>query len=390
MENNYDSEIVANDATENGMMPQWMLEKLHLLTEKEKEYLSIMWPKYGVLFITSKPGVAKSALGLSIATKLGFRYLDMRLSMSDESDFKYPYLEDLTQDGQTFKVSGYAVPKWAFEANQKPTIIHFEELNRAPQFVRNAALQILLEREIGDFKFNENVLMMASGNLGDEDGTDVEEFDAALNNRLVHVDHTLSVDEWLKNFAVDKCHSLIVSYIKTHPEQIYKVSDNQKGYATPRSWTMLSHFITRNFGKKADARNFLPSLRKVAHSYVGNSAHKFLQYCEDMLNISIQDVINNYDGIKKDLEKYNRDKNSELIQSLKEIDISTLNPKQLVNVTKFLDRVGDDEKTAYLLWILDNVANIGEPKMKKFLLHFEELLRTIKKINKPTTPKKES
>ena len=374
-------------AHEDGMMPQWMLDKLPLLTEKEREYLAIMWPKYGVLFITSKPGVAKSAIGLSIATKLGFRYLDMRLSMSDESDFKYPYLEDLTQDGQTFKVSGYAVPRWAFESNQRPTIIHFEELNRAPQFVRNAALQILLEREIGDFKFNDNVLMMASGNLGDEDGTDVEEFDSALNNRLIHVDHVLSVDEWLKNFAVDKCHRLIVSYIKTHPEQIYKTSDNMKGYATPRSWTMLSKFITQNYGKESSARDFLPLLRKVAHGYVGNSAHKFLQYCEDMLNISIQDVINNYDGVKKDLAKYNRDKNSELIQSLKEIDISTLNEKQLGNIVKFLGGVGDDEKTAYLLWILDNVANIGEPKMKKFLLQFEDLLRTIKKINKPTAKK---
>jgi hypothetical protein len=378
---------VAAVAQEDGMMPQWMVEKLPLLTEKEREYLAIMWPKYGVLFITSKPGVAKSAIGLSIAQKLGFRYLDMRLSMSDESDFKYPYLEDLTQDGQTFKVSGYAVPKWAFESNQRPTIIHFEELNRAPQFVRNAALQILLEREIGDFKFNDNVLMMASGNLGDEDGTDVEEFDSALNNRLIHVDHVLSVDEWLKNFAVDKCHRLIVSYIKTHPEQIYKTSDNMKGYATPRSWTMLSKFITQNYGKEASARDFLPLLRKVAHGYVGNSAHKFLQYCEDMLNISIQDVINNFDGVKKDLAKYNRDKNSELIQSLKEIDISTLNEKQLGNIVKFLNGVGDDEKTAYLLWILDNVANIGEPKMKKFLLQFEDLLRTIKKINKPTAKK---
>lgn len=382
MENSLEKVDVIN-AQEEGMMPQWMVDKLDLLTTKEKEYLAIMWPKYGVLFITSKPGVAKSAIGLSIAQKLGFRYLDMRLSMSDESDFKYPYLEDLEYAGKTYKVSGYAVPKWAFEANQQPTIIHFEELNRAPQFVRNAALQILLEREIGDFKFNENVLMMASGNLGDEDGTDVEEFDTALNNRLIHVDHVLGVDEWLQNFAIDKCHSLVVGYIKAHPEQIYKTSENSKGYATPRSWTMLSHFITRNFGKNASPRDFLPLLKKVAHGYIGNSAMKFVQYCEDMLNISIQDVINNYDGVKKDLAKYNRDKNSELIQSLKEIDISTLSEKQLNNIVKFLENVGDDEKTAYLLWILDNVADIGNKKMKGFLLQFEELLRKIKGINKP-------
>jgi hypothetical protein len=370
---------------EEGMMPQWMVDKLDQLTTKEKEYLAIMWPKYGVLNITSKPGVAKSAIGLSIANKLGMRYIDIRLSMVDETDVGlYPSVSEIEIDGKSVKCLDFVVPRWAIEANRQPTIIHFEELNRASQQVRNAALQILLERCIGmDFNFNDNVLMMSSGNLGDEDGTDVEEFDAALNNRLIHIDHVLGVDEWLENFAIDKCHSLVVGYIKAHPEQIYKTSENSKGYATPRSWTMLSRFITRNFGKTASPRDFLPLLKKVAHGYVGNSAMKFVQYCEDMLNISIQDVINNYDGIKKDLEKYNRDKNSELIQSLKEIDISTLNEKQLTNITKFLDRVGDDEKTAYLLWILDNVADIGNKKMKGFLLHFEELLRTIKKVNKP-------
>jgi hypothetical protein len=39
---------------------------------------------------------------------------------------------------------------------------------------------------------------------------------------------------------------------------------------------------------------------------------KFVQYCDDMLNININDVLNNYDGVKKDLEKQ-RDKNSELL-----------------------------------------------------------------------------
>jgi hypothetical protein len=197
----------------------------------------------------------------------------------------------------------------------------------------------------------------------------------------------LSVDEWLGDFATEHCHKLISSFIKVHPEQMYKTSENAKGYATPRSWTMLSKFITENYGMEASPRDFLPLLKEVASGYIGNSAMKFIQYCEDMLNISIEDVINNYDGIKKDLEKYNRDKNSELIQSLKEKDISSLTEKQLGNVCKFLDNVGDDEKTAYLLWILDNVADIGNPKMKKFLLHFEELLRTIKKINKPGSSK---
>ena len=99
--------VKAAAAKNVGSMPQWIVDNLSLLTIKEKEYFSIMWAKYGVLFITSKPGVAKSAISLSIAKKLGFRYLDMRLSMSDESDFKYPYLEDLEYDGKTYKAVSY-------------------------------------------------------------------------------------------------------------------------------------------------------------------------------------------------------------------------------------------------------------------------------------------
>ena len=369
-----------------GTMPQEMVEKLNLLTPKERKYFAIMWAKYGVLNITSKPGVAKSAIGRSIADKMNFRYIDIRLSMVDETDVGlYPTVSEVETDGKIVKCLDFVVPRWAIEANKQPTIIHFEELNRASQQVRNAALQMLLEREIGmDFKFNENVLMMSSGNLGDEDGTDVEEFDSALNNnRLIHISHSLSVDEWFGDYASENCHKLISSFIKAHPEQMYKTSDNAKGYATPRSWTMLSKFITENWGMDASPRDFLPLLKEVGSGYLGNSAMKFIQYCEDMLNISIQDVLNNYDGIKKDLEKYNRDKNSELIQSLKEIEITKLTDKQLMNCVKFLNNVGDDEKTAYLLFILDNIADVTNPKLKKFLLEFEDLLRTIKKINKP-------
>ena len=368
-----------------GTMPQEMVEKLNLLTPKERKYFAIMWAKYGVLNITSKPGVAKSAIGRSIADKMNFRYIDIRLSMVDETDVGlYPTISEVESDGKMVKCLDFVVPRWAIEANKQPTIIHFEELNRASQQVRNAALQMLLEREIGmDFKFNDNVLMMSSGNLGDEDGTDVEEFDSALNNRLVHISHSLSVDEWLGDYASQKCHKLISSFIKAHPEQMYKTSDNTKGYATPRSWTMMSKFITENWGMEASPRDFLPLLKEVGSGYLGNSAMKFIQYCEDMLNISINDVLNDYDRIKKDLEKYNRDKNSELIQSLKEIDITKLTEKQLDNCVKFLGGVGDDEKTAYLLYILDNIADVTNPKMKKFLLKFEDLLRTIKKINKP-------
>ncbi len=361
------------------------VDKFAALSEREKLYFSVMRGKSGVLYITSKPGIAKSSIARSIAKGMGYNYMDIRLSMVDETDVGlFPNLSNMTINGQEVKVLDFAIPKWAVKANQAPTIIHFEELNRASLPVRNAALQILLERQIGtEFQFNKDVLMMCSGNLGEEDGTDVEEFDNALNNRLIHYKHSLSTPEWIENFAKDNVHPTIVSYIKANPEKLYQEpAEGVKAFATPRSWTFLSDFIVSNFGANATPSQFLPLVQKVCGSYVGNSALKFVQYCEDMIKININDVINRFDDIKDELKKYNRDKNSELIASFKEIDIKTLKEKQLQNSAKWLKTVGEDELTGYLLHLLDTV-DVGDKKIKGFMLEFKDVLMTIKRINKP-------
>lgn len=361
-------------------------QKLKTLTKKERTYFQCMWPKSGVLYITSKPGIAKSAIARNIAEKMGFAYKDIRLAMVDETDVGlFPSIGEVNGE----KCLDHVVPRWAVDANEQPTIIHFEELNRASAQVRNAALQILLERAIGTrFHFNSNVLMIASGNLGDEDGTDVEEFDSALNGRLIHMKHTLSVAEWMEGYAKENIHPTIVSYLENYPEFMYKESteDGPKAYASPRTWTFLSDYVVANYGMESSPREFLQDLFQIASSYVGVSAKKFLTYCEDMLNINIEDVINRFDEIKADLGKYNRDKKSELIQSLKKKDIEPMSDFQRENVTKFLKLIGEDELVDYLLGLLD-VPNkaINTPNTKAFLRQFKEVLMKTKGINKKNT-----
>jgi len=374
------------------MIPEHFKNLMKTLTEVEELYFRVMWAKYGVLFITAKPGVAKSAIARSIADKMGFQYFDIRLSMVDETDVGlFPTISEeaigapIDGTASMMKVLDHVVPRWAVVANSKPTIIHFEELNRASQSVRNAALQLLLEREIGTaFKFNDNVLMMSSGNLGDEDSTDVEEFDAALNNRLIHYKHTLNIDQWLEGYANDNVHKSITGFLTNYPENLYKFTEDNPAYATPRSWTMLSELIIKNYGEDSSPREFLPLLTRVSQGYVGNSAIKFIKYCQDLLNINIQDVLDRYDEIKNDLKKYNRDKSSELIQALSAMDIRDLNKKQTLNAVKFLKTVGEDELTGYLLSIIDDTnTEVNNAKIKAFLLHFKDLLVRIQEINNP-------
>jgi len=349
-------------------------EKFEKLNDMEKRYFDIMSARSGVLYITSKPGIAKSAIMRSIATKLGMNYFDLRLSMLDETDVGlFPALIDI--EGKNFL--SHVVPEWAGRANSFYTIIHFEELNRASLAVRNAALQLLLERQIGvDFRFNENVLMCASGNLGEEDGCDVEEFDQALNGRLIHMEHVLDVNQWIEYFARENVHPSIVSFINHHAEHYYKVSKDEKhkAYASPRTWTFLSDYITNKFGKNARIQDFLGDVKYIGHCYVGPSSISYIKYCEDTLRISIQDVLNRFPEIKNDLEQFNRDKKSELLGTLKEMKISDLSPKQISNVIDFVLTISEDETIAYLLHVLDNEYNMVDDNDKANLI-VENFLR---------------
>jgi len=362
------------------------------LSDREQKYFKIMNALSGVLFITSEPGIAKSAMMRSIAKKLGYQYFDVRLSMVDETDVGlFPTLgEKDLGNGKKFKYLQHVVPEWAYIANEKPTIIHFEELNRASLAVRNAALQILLEREIGAFfKFNENVLMVSSGNLGEEDGTDVEEFDQALNNRLIHVTHLLPYPEWVEQYAFENVCPTIIGFLKTNTEHYYKKADERtktnRAYATPRSWTFLSDYIFVNFGKweaKTDmngkeltdpntgepilvrrwpsVRAWLGDIQEIGISYVGPSAARFIRYCQDTLKITLDDILDRYDEIESDVKAFNRDKKSEVITNMKERRISNLKTKQVENLTKFLMNISDDEIVGYLLHVLDTEYNLSE------------------------------
>lgn len=341
------------------------------LTERQKKYFRIMRAQSGVLFITAEPGVAKSAIMKRIASKLGMKYFDIRLSMIDEIDVGlFPYRNDMEidyNDGsqETVKkiisVMSYAIPEWAVRANQEPTIIHFEELNRAPLAVRNAALQILLERAIGtSFKFNENVFMVSSGNLGDADGTDVEEFDRALNNRLIHVAHTLTLPEWISDFAVEHVHPVIVSFLKDNEEHFLHSFDEKRSkesaaYATPRSWTFLSDYIVVNYGMESSIRDWVGDMREISSSYVGSGAsQRFIRFLDESLRFGVRDILDRYDEIKSQLEQITRDKKSELLNALKGMDMNTLTQKQKNNVKNFILILSEDEAVSFILKLLDN------------------------------------
>ncbi len=356
------------------------------MTAKETKLFNIMKTTSGVLYLEGRPGEAKTAILENIARKNNMQFIDLRISYMDETDLGlYPRL-----NGDTVSA---AVPEWAVLANEQPTIILFDELNRGQISQRNASFQILNERRIGyKFKFNKNVFMVAAGNQGDADGTTVDEFDSALWNRLIHVKHTMTFSEWSEGFAKENVVSCIHDYLQSHPEELYKRgTENVTVYASPRSWTFLSNYIRMNTNENA-LSDVITAVNEVGSSFIGLSTVKFIRYLNDQNAISINDILENYDAHSATVEKMNRSRHSELLTALKAKNFGTFNSKQIENCIKFLKNVHEDERMSYLLHQVDN-ENVQNDKVKLLLSNFKneiQIMKTTYGLNKPETTKPET
>jgi len=373
------------------------------------KFTAMIKTRSGVLYVQGKPGIGKTAIFKQIAVENKWNLIDIRLAQIDETEVGgLPiHITITTTEGKKVEVMDYALPRYLVEANDKPTLIVYDELNRAPLTVRNAALKILMERQVGtDWQLNDNVFMVALGNLGEEDGCEVEEFDQALNGRLIHYKYDLTIGDWKKNFAqpdsknsratINKVHPLVVSFIDTKPNLFYSNPNvansgdslDCNAYASPRTWTFLSDFIVSVYGMDSSASEIKGLVTEVAFSYVGTASKKFMTYLDDMSLVNIQDIIKDWKGVKKQVQKFTRDRQYELADELKKIKIKQLDKHGIVNVSSFLKILDEDKQVAYLNYLLDdstqiNVADIKKSeKLKDFLRPFKGIFNKIDALSR--------
>ena len=365
-------------------------EGYETLNAMELEYFECMLSQSGVLYLSDRPGMAKTAILTSIAKKLNFQVIKKILSQIDETEVGcYPIRTTYTDevDGGIYDCLDHVVPKWAYIANSKPTLVIFDELNRAQLPQRNAALQIFCEREIGEtFKFNDNVFFAATGNLGESDGCDVDEFDSALRSRLIHVKHGLTLKQWIEFFAKENVNKHILSFLLAKDEHFYKndLKSEESAFACARTWTNLSNYIN-SIAKDPDNLNeWLEKARKRSLSFVGSSAIAFLNYLDESIKINIKEVINNFKEIKKDIVKLGPSKTIELNEDLK-YDVPNFinyNENQINNIINFIAMLGHEAVAATVYAFVDSVVEREGDSTKGIKGDSEEELKNKRELRK--------
>jgi hypothetical protein len=327
-------------------------EKEKTLTPLELKYWRLMKSRTSVLYLRGPVGTAKSAIPISIAKKLGLGCYDLRLSSKDETDLG-AYPKPIEVDGT--HVIKHIGSDWALELNKRPSILILEELNRSRKPVLDAALQILNERTVGDIKLNENVFMIASGNLGDEDGTEVNELDAATNNRLIHVYHDLRFKDWVLGFANDNVIPEIINFIENNPKSIQtkpKVVNSVIGSAFPtfRSWTAVNNFILVNeLSLTKDLH--IREIETMASGTIGSEmANAFADYLIRRKSLSIKDILEDFDNRETEILSLQRGDKSRLLDDLKSLKSfwNIESDTHFDNAVKFLSVLDQDEMAGAL------------------------------------------
>jgi MoxR-like ATPase len=224
-------------------------------------------------FIYGKPGIGKSSIVRAVSQELGIGFIDLRLSQILPEDLRgFPKINGVKEKQKLVaedELEGYLGEGWRYlgtlpsgkvvvqiedEAEERtrwirseflPTsgrgILFLDELPNAEPSKQNAALQLVLDRKLGNYVLPEGWLVMAAGN-GAEDRAHVFELSSALNNRFVNIDFPVpTFEEWFE-WGAAKIHPGIFGFLKLKPSMMFKFDPRAKERAWPslRTWEIAS------------------------------------------------------------------------------------------------------------------------------------------------------
>jgi hypothetical protein len=280
-----------------------------------KNLLTIAKAANDPLLIEGVHGIGKSEEVKQWAEENGYYLKILFTSLIEETD-----LAGIPVPSKDGKSTIWLEPEWVTEfreqsANGKECVLFLDELNRANLQVQNAALELVLNREINGHKLpvtngNESYVI-AAVNPADEN-YNVQEFDPALLDRFLSYEKKPDAEGWLQWAQLNDVHPIIRRFIAKKPAYIHTTSETEKVTPTPRSWTKLSDSIYAI--EKSNIDNSY--LYTVIKGKVGKSiGAEFLNFYNEYSNmISIDDIRDT--AVKTYSKKQDFDKTVEAVKKL--------------------------------------------------------------------------
>ena len=185
------------------------------------------------VFIWGAPGIGKSSAVTQVAKDKELELIDLRISQLAPTDIRgLPY----TKNGRAH----FAPP--SFLPTDGEGILFLDELNMASPSVMGIAQQLILDRQVGDYKVPEGWFIVAAGNRT-EDRAAISQMPAPVANRFIHFHIDSSLDSW-KEYAIGAgINEKILAFLNFRPQLLYNFEKNQSAWPSPRSWEFANTLL---------------------------------------------------------------------------------------------------------------------------------------------------
>jgi MoxR-like ATPase len=141
-------------------------------------------------------------------------------------------------------------------------VLFFDDVVTADEQTQASLFKAIHERRVGRLFLRDDVRIILAGNRP-EDKSAAQDMPLALANRMLHFHIRSDMEEWARWAVEAGVHPLIIAYLRSQPQDLSTfneaVKHNQKAFATPRSWHLLSDVLKTVDTNDEDTRFLLAS-----------------------------------------------------------------------------------------------------------------------------------
>lgn len=273
------------------------------------------------------PGIGKSDIPNQVAEDLNMNIVDFRANLFDPVDVRgIPYLTQTNENAT--KYTSWAVPDVfpIAERDGDRGILFIDELPTAPPATQNAFLQLLLNRQIGDYKLPIGWAILCAGNRL-TDSAAVYQMPSPVRNRLAHYELEPTLDDWTKWAHKNNIDSDVIAFIQYRPNLLSDFNPDEYAFPTPRAWSLVSKKLQKT--NTVRERMFYSVSALVGDGAAG----EFVAFKE------ISDDLPDIDAIIADPTKYKRNDNPALLYALANAIAVRAEEPKMDNIMKLADKL---------------------------------------------------
>jgi hypothetical protein len=179
------------------------------------------------------PGIGKSSVVNKVAKENEMEVIDLRLSQLAPTDIRgLPYVDE--------GLARFAPP--SFLPRSGNGILFLDEVNLAPPAIQNVAMQLVLDRKVGDYTVPDGWFIIAAGNRV-EDRAAVSQMPAPLTNRFIHFTVEADLTSWKEYALTSGVKEEIISFLNFRPNLLHSFNKNAVAWPSPRSWDFASDLM---------------------------------------------------------------------------------------------------------------------------------------------------